>query len=152
VVAGQWRDVQGTAQGLGVELTSLELTAPEDLERAFEISLREDVEALLVLPDPLTNTYREQIASFALANRLPSMFAIKEGVEVGGLMTYGPDRTLFYRRAADYVHRILQGNSPAEMPIERPTRLDLVLNLKTAQAIGLTFPRTILVTASEVIQ
>jgi putative ABC transport system substrate-binding protein len=151
-VATSWRELEVTARTLGLQTTSLGFTRADELEMVLSTEATDGVDALLVLPDPLTTTLRKPIVEFALEHRLPSMFGIKEAVEEGGLMTYSPDRTAFYQRAADYVDRILKGANPAEMPIERPTRFELVLNLKTAQAIGITFPSSILSNATSVLQ
>lgn len=151
-VAMSWREVEVSARAFGLEVTSLEITQGGELEIVLSRAPPEGTDALLVLPDPLTATLRKPIVEFALEHRLPSMFGIREAVEEGGLMTYSADRTAFYHRAADYVDRILKGANPAEMPIERPTRFELVLNLKTAQAIGITFPGSILANATSVLQ
>ena len=151
-VATSWRELEVSARAFGLQVTSLGITQADELQIVLSSVTPEGADALLVLPDPLTTTIRKPIVEFALEHRLPSMFGIREAVEEGGLMTYSPDRRVFYQRAADYVDRILKGANPAEMPIERPTRFELILNLKTAQAIGITFPGSILANATSVLQ
>jgi putative ABC transport system substrate-binding protein len=110
------------------------------------------VDALYVCADPLVVTNRVRISSFALAARLPTMFGQRENVEAGGLMSYGPNFVDLHRRSADYVDKILRGTKPVELPVEQPTKFDLVINLTTARAIGLTVPWMLLGRADEVIE
>jgi putative ABC transport system substrate-binding protein len=147
-----WTETQGAAQALSLELQSLEVRSPDELESLLMAASREQAEVLLVLIDGLTVAHRERIADLAGANGLPSMFDTREFAAVGGLMTYGPSLLDMHRRAAVYVDKILKGAKPGELPIERPTTFDFVINLKTAQALGLTIPQSILVQATEVIQ
>jgi putative ABC transport system substrate-binding protein len=116
-------------------------------------SLKDGAQAgLMVLEDPTTDSARSDIVAFAVAHRLPSMFVTREAVAVGGLMAYGVDRRRSYRRAADYVDQILKGAKPADLPVEQPTEFHLVVNLRTAKAIGIALPPAILVRADEVIE
>jgi putative ABC transport system substrate-binding protein len=114
--------------------------------------LRERTAIVVVLIDAMFTTLRRQIAAFALVSRLPTVFGIREHVEEGGLISYGIDQLESFRRAAYYVDRILKGDKPADLPVELPTKVELVINLATAKALGLTVPETLLATADEVIQ
>jgi putative tryptophan/tyrosine transport system substrate-binding protein len=145
-------ETQDAARLLGIQLESLEARGPDDLQRLVEGVTGGRADALLVLSDPLTITHQANIAALASAGRLPSMFDRREYVAAGGLLSYGPDVVEMPRRAAVYVDKILKGASPAELPIERPMRFDFIINLKTAQALGLTFPNEILLQVTEVIQ
>jgi putative ABC transport system substrate-binding protein len=145
-------ELEGVARTLGVQLRFLEGRDPNEFEPAFAAMKRERVGALLVLVDPLFNSHRERIVALAAAHQLPAMYDIREFVDAGGLMFYGatlPDR---YRRAAYYVDRILKGATPADLPVEQPTKFELVINLKTAKALGLPLPPHILFQADEVMQ
>jgi putative ABC transport system substrate-binding protein len=147
-----WKETQGAARALGVTLQSHEVQGPKDFEVAFAKMAEERPDALLVLDDALTVQYQKEIVDFATEKRLPSVFAGKERVEAGGLMSYGPNLSDQFRRAGDYVDKILRGAKPADLPVEQPTKFELVINLKTAKALGLTIPETLLATADEVIQ
>ena len=133
------REVQATARTLGLEVITLEIRRGEDIVPAFE-ALNGHEEALYVVFDALVNTHRIRINTLALAARLPTMHMFREGVEVGGLMSYGANFPDMYRRAADYVDKILRGAKPADIPVEQPTKFDFVVNLTTAKALGLTIP------------
>jgi putative ABC transport system substrate-binding protein len=148
----QWGPIQVPAKRLGVQLIPLEIRNAKEFDRAFDEAIRERVGALFIIPDPVITPYVTRIADLALKRRLPSIFHVSEYADVGGLLTYGPDRTDLYRRAAIYVDKILNGAKPAELPIEQPTRFELIVNLKSARAIGLQMPQTILVRADRVIQ
>jgi putative ABC transport system substrate-binding protein len=150
--AREWRETQVAAEALGVEAQSLEVRGANDLESAFEAATRERPNGLIVLHDGLTFTHRARIVEFAAKGRLPAMYEFREWTEAGGLMNYAPSRTDMARRAAYYVDRILKGAKPADLPIEQPMRFDFVINLRTAQALGLTLPQSILVQATELIQ
>ena len=113
---------------------------------------RERVPALSVIPDPLVNDNRGRIVAFAATNRLPAIYPYRTFVDAGGLMSYGVDLTELSRRAATYVDRILKGAKPADLPVEQPTKFELVINLKVARALGLTIPQSVLLRADEVIQ
>jgi putative tryptophan/tyrosine transport system substrate-binding protein len=147
-----WRETQGAARALGVTLQSHEVQGPKDFEVAFARMAEERPDALFVLDDALTIQYRKEIADFALQKRLPSVFAAKDRVEAGGLMSYGPRYSEMMRHAASLVDKILRGAQPANLPMEQPTTFELVINLKTAKAIGLTVPPLLLSRADEVIE
>jgi putative tryptophan/tyrosine transport system substrate-binding protein len=147
-----WPETAVAARALGLQLHTLQIERPDEYEQAFAAATRERAEALIVLPSPSTNRYRRQIVNLAAQSRLPAMYALKEYVEVGGLMAYGPSIPALSRRAATYVHKILQGAKPADLPVEQPMRFEFVINLKTAQTLGLTLPPHLLFFADEVIQ
>ena len=144
-------EVQAAAARFGLEAAALEIRRAEDIAPAFE-ALKGRAETIYVVSDPLTNTYRNRINSLALSARLPTMYGFREHVEAGGLMSYGPNRPDLYRRAADFVDKILRGAKPADIPVEQPTRFDLTINLTTARALGLKIPQSILLRADEVIE
>jgi len=145
------REVEATAGTLGLEVITLEIRRGEDIAPAFE-ALKGRAEALYVVIDPLVNTHRIRINTLALAARLPTMHTFREGVEAGGLMSYGTSFPDLFRRAADYVDKILRGAKPGDIPVEQPTKFDLVINLTTAKAVGLTIPESFLLRADEVIE
>jgi putative tryptophan/tyrosine transport system substrate-binding protein len=145
-------ELEIAARVLGLGVLSLDVRAPADFAPAFEAALRERADALYVLGDPLTLNQRSRVADFIAENRLPAVFVEKSWVYAGGLMSYGPDYTALYRRAAYYVDRILKGARPADLPVEQPREFESVINLKTAQALGLTIPHHVLLQATEVIQ
>jgi putative tryptophan/tyrosine transport system substrate-binding protein len=145
--------LQGVAHALRVQLHVLEVQSREDVERAFAAIQREGIGACLVLSDTLLmDQVRRDIAGFALRRRLPAMYTAREDVEAGGLMTYRASLPAMYRRAATYVDKILKGTKPGDLPVEQPTAFELVLNLKTADALGLTIPPTLLFQADEVLR
>jgi putative tryptophan/tyrosine transport system substrate-binding protein len=144
-------ETQEAARILGLEVTLADIRRAEDIEPAF-VALRGRAGALYVCSDTLTNLARVQIATSALSARLPSIFAHPAFATVGGLMSYGANPVNLYRRAADLVDKILRGTKPADIPVEQPTTHQLIVNLKTAKALGLTIPETLLATADEVIQ
>jgi putative ABC transport system substrate-binding protein len=145
------RELSLMARTLGLEVAISEIRRVEDIALAFE-ALKERVDALYVCADPLIVSNRLRINSFALAARLPTMHGQRENVEAGGLLSYGANFPDLHRRAADYVDKILRGAKPADLPVEQPTKFDLVVNLITARAIGLTVPRLLLGRANEVIE
>jgi len=147
-----WKESEGAARALGVALQSQEVRDPKDFEGAFAMMAQQRPDVLLVLQDALTLEYRKEIIAFALKMRLPSMFVGKEWVVEGGLMSYGDRLPERYRRAADLVDRILKGEKPADLPVEQPTKFELVINLKTAKAIELAIPPALLARADEVIE
>ena len=147
-----WRETQDAARTLGVVLQSHEVKALKDFEGAFAIMAQERPDALLVLEDALTFHYRKEIADFAAQQRLPSMFGMREGVDAGGLMSYGVNSREIVRRTATYVDKILKGAKPADLPVEQASKFELVINLKIAGALGLSIPTALLATADEVIE
>ena len=126
------------------------MRAASDFDKAFNETAAAHWSAFAILPNPVFVTNMKRIADFALQNRLPAIFHLREFARVGGLVSYGVDRSDLYRRAATYVDKILKGTSPAALPIEQPTQFELAVNLKTAKALGLTVPSTLLATADEV--
>jgi putative ABC transport system substrate-binding protein len=150
--APDWPELAAATQAVGVQLLALKVHRPEEFGGAFEAAARERAEALTVLPSPLTNRYRRRLVDLAAQHRLPAMYPLKEYVQGGGLMAYGPSIPDLYRRAATYVDKILKGAKPADLPVEQPMAFELVINLKTAEALGLTIPPTLLFQATEVIR
>jgi putative tryptophan/tyrosine transport system substrate-binding protein len=124
----------------------------DEFESAFRAMIRERAQAVLVLADPMTYAHRRQLADLAARHRLPLMGSLREYAEAGSLMSYWADGTELFRRAASYVDRILKGAKPEDLPVERPMKFELVINLKTAQALGITMPPSLLLLADEVIQ
>ena len=148
----QRRETEVAARALGVQLQILEARGPDEIDRAFAAMAREHTRALLVLGDPVFTSYRKRIADLAAKSRLPAVSGTREHVEAGGLMAYGPSFPDMYRRAAYYVDRILKGTKPADLPVEQPTKFELVINLKTAKQIGVTIPPNVLGRANKVIK
>ena len=146
-----WKSIQLAARQLGVGLHSLEARSPNDFAKAFEDAARARAGGLIIIADPLFGGNLKRIADLAATNRLPSIFQTREFVDAGGLMAYGPDRSALFRRAAAYVDKILKGAKPSELPVEQPTKFELVINLKTAKAIGLAIPRSVLLRVDEII-
>ncbi len=146
------KETQVAGRALGVQLQLLEARGPNDFDRAFAAMTRERAGALMLLPSTIFSSGRKRIVGLAGQSRLPAMFYFRHFVEAGGLMSYGPSLADNYRRAATYVDKILKGAKPADLPVEQPTRFELVINLNTAKALGLTFPRSILIRADQVIQ
>jgi putative tryptophan/tyrosine transport system substrate-binding protein len=144
-------EVSGIAGTLGLGVVTLEIQRGEDIAPAFE-ALKGRADALYVCIDPLLNTNRVRINTLAQGARLPTMYGVREYVEAGGLVSYGPNIVNQYRRAADYVDKILRGAKPADLPVEQPTKFDLVINLTTAKALSLTLPPSLLARADEVIE
>jgi ABC-type uncharacterized transport system substrate-binding protein len=144
-------ELQAAAKTLAIDVIPLEFRRPEEIAPAFE-TLKGRAEALYIVGDPLTNIQRMRIMTFALATRLPTMCVQREFLENGCLISYGPNYLDLNRRAADLVDKILRGAKPADLPVEQPTKLDLVVNLITARALGVTVPPTLLTRADEVIE
>jgi len=144
-------EVQAAAKTLGLEVIPFEVRRAEDIAPGVE-TLKDRAEALYIPSDPLINSNWTRINALALGARLPTLYAVREVVEVGGLISYGPNRLDLYRRAADYVDKILRGAKPADLPVEQPIKFELVVNLKTAKALGLTIPESLLLRADEVIE
>jgi ABC-type uncharacterized transport system substrate-binding protein len=147
----EMREVQTTARMFGLDVIILEIRRVDDIAPAFE-SLKGRADALYVTTDPFVNTNRNRINTLALGEGLPTMHGFRELVEAGGLMSYGPSFPDLFRRAGDFVDKILRGAKPADLPVEQPTKFELVINLTTAKALGLTFPPTLLARADEVIE
>jgi putative ABC transport system substrate-binding protein len=140
------------AQASAIQLQALEARAPDDFETAFAAMTREGAGALLVLRDGMLLLHRQRLLDLATKSRLPAMYAAKEEVVGGGLVAYGPSSRDSFRRAATYVDKILKGAKPADLPIEQPTKFELLINLKTAKALGIAIPQSILARADEVIE
>jgi ABC-type uncharacterized transport system substrate-binding protein len=147
-----WRRTEVVAQSLGVQLQAAEVRDRDDLEPAFAAIKRERAEALLMLRNPLVNDLTKRIANLAAESRLPAIYDEKRFPQLGGLMSYGTDPADVDRRAAIYIDKILKGARPADLPIERPTKFELVINLKTAKALGLKIPAHLLMEADKVIE
>jgi putative ABC transport system substrate-binding protein len=147
----EMREVQAVAGMLGLEVANLEVRRAEDIEPAFE-AFKSRVEALYVCTEPLVNTNRVRINTLALGARLSSVCGFREFVEAGGLISYGANYPALFRRAADFVDKILRGAKPRDLPVEQPTKFDLIINLTTAKALGLEVPATLLARADEVIE
>jgi putative ABC transport system substrate-binding protein len=150
--AREWQETAAAAQRLGIRLQSIEVRGPEDFESALDTATRERPQALVVLHDGITAAARPRILDFAMGAHLPAMYEFRDWTEAGGLMNYAPNRADMARRAAYYVDRILKGTKPADLPVEQPREFDFVINLRTAQALGLAIPPHVLLQATEVIQ
>src|SRR5262249_6582634 len=144
-------EAQAVARKLGLEVTTSEIRRAKDIAPAFK-ALRERADALYLCPDPLMNTNRTGINILAVGARLPTMHGLREYVEAGGLLSYGPNIADQFRRVADIVDKILRGAKPGDIPVEQPTKFELVINLTTATALGLEVPPTLLARADEVIE
>jgi putative ABC transport system substrate-binding protein len=147
-----WKETQGAARALGITLQPHEVQGPKDFAAAFAAIADEHPDALLALQDAVTMQQRNEIIDFAIQKRLPSMFQEKGWAAAGGLMSYGENLPSMYRRAAYFVDRIFKGAKPADLPVEQATKFDMVINLRTAKAIGFTIPDSILALADEVIE
>jgi putative ABC transport system substrate-binding protein len=145
-------EMEAAAKALGLKVLSLEVRGLDDFESVFARAKREGAQALIIAPGPLINTQRRQVVDFAAKNRLPAMYTTSEFVEAGGLMSYAPNYADLWRRSADYVDKILKGAKPADLPIEQPTKFELIINLKSLKQIGLTIPPNVLVRADRVIR
>jgi ABC-type uncharacterized transport system substrate-binding protein len=147
----EMREAQAAIRVLGLEAVTSDIRLPQDIAPAFD-ALNGRVEAIYVCNDPLVVTKRVRINTLALGMRLSTMFLVRDFVEVGGLMSYGPNLPELFRRAAELVDKILRGAKPADLPVEQPTKFDLVINLTTAKVLGLTIPPSLLARADEVIE
>jgi len=145
------KDLENIAPARALKLRLIEVRAAGALDRAFEQAGRK-AQGVLVVPDSLFGAHRWQVAALAAKYRLPDMYPARDYVEAGGLMSYGPDFSAGWRRAAEYVDKILKGAKPGDLPIEQPTKFEMVINLKTAKALGLTVPENLLLQADEVIR
>jgi putative tryptophan/tyrosine transport system substrate-binding protein len=146
------KETQAAASALGLRLQEFEVRDATDIDSAFARMAREHVGALIVITDPLTLRHRTRVVQLAANNRLPAVYSFGEFARAGGLLAYGPSVAEMFRRAATYVDRILKGAKPADLPVEQPTRYELVINLKTAKALGLTIPPSLLQRADQVIE
>jgi putative tryptophan/tyrosine transport system substrate-binding protein len=146
------KETEAAGRTLGVQLQLVGVRGPDEFDRTFSAMTRERAEALIVFPSAMLFNERKRIVSLATKQRLPSMFAAREFVELGGLMSYGASITDLIRRSATYVDKILKGAKPADLPVEQPTKFELVINLKTAKTLGLTIPPSLLQRADEVIR
>jgi len=153
VTAEAFQETQRAAEALGLPLQSLEVRGPNpDVDGAFSTATRQRADALLIPPGPVLNLHRKRAVDLAAQSRLPAMYFYRAFVEDGGLMSYGPSLPDLFRRAATYGDKILQGTKPADLPVEQPMKFELVINLKTAKALGITLSPTLLFQADEVIQ
>jgi putative ABC transport system substrate-binding protein len=150
--AAQLREAEAAARALGVRLQALEARAPQEIDSAFAAMTKERAGALVVLGDAILYNQRRQIAELAVKSHLPSASALPEYAETGGLIGYSADSMDLERRSATFVDKILKGAKPADLPVEQPTKFGLIINLKTAKALGLTIPPSVLARADEVIQ
>jgi putative ABC transport system substrate-binding protein len=148
----EWKDTQSAAKTMGLTLISVEVRSPEELEPAFASILREHPDAMITLTESLTLAYREMIGHFALSNRLPMFAELREFAVAGGLASYGASRPDLWRRAATYVHKIMRGAIPSDLPVEQPVKFEMVINLKAAKAIGFDVSPTLLGRVDEVIE
>ena len=147
-----FKETQAAARALGIEVQSLEVRTPDDFDGAFETVQRQHPDALMTIEDPLTFTHRKRIADFQTGQQLPSLSGLSEFAAAGGLVSYGANQADVIRRAAGYIDKILKGAKPANLPVQQPTKFELVINLKTAKALGITIPTSLLATADEVIE
>ena len=148
----QLKEVQAAAQMLAVGIPVIEVSKSEDFERAFAAMVRERTDAFMVLPDPMFNAQRARVVSLAAKHKLPAIYDRRAYTDIGGLITYGPNFPDLLQRAATYVDKILKGTKPTDLPVEQPTKFELVINLKTAKQIGLTIPPNVLARADRVIR
>jgi putative tryptophan/tyrosine transport system substrate-binding protein len=148
----EWKDTEIAARAVGLILRSVEVHAPEELDRAFATIVPEKPDAVITFTESLTLAFRQQIGHFAITNRLPMIAELREFVVEGGLASYGTSRPDLWRRSASYVDKIMRGANPGDLPVEQPTRFEMVINLKTAKAIGLDVAPIMLARADEVIE
>jgi putative tryptophan/tyrosine transport system substrate-binding protein len=151
-MAGMLKEIESAAQTLGTKLQFVPATGPDDLELAFSAMNKERADAFIVFPSPMLFSRYARIVTFAASNHLPAMYAAREGVELGGLVSYGVNLPDLSRTTAVYLDKILKGAKPAELPVQQPTKFELVINIKTARALGLTITRDFLLIADEVIE
>jgi putative ABC transport system substrate-binding protein len=148
----QWKEVERAARSLGIQPQLIDVRRPEDLAPAFDAAVKQRAEALIVGLDGVTQGNLRLIAELAAKQRLPSIYGAKEYANLGGLITYGPSELHSYHRAATFVDKIFKGAKPADLAVEQPTKFEVVINLKTAQVLGITIPQSLLLRADEVIQ
>ena len=147
----EMREAEAAARKVGLEVATFEIRRAEDITSAFD-ALKGRADALYIVTDPLVTSNRIRFNTLALGARLPTVYSLRENVEAGGLISYGPNLPDQFRRAAVFVDRILRGAKPADIPVEQPTQFDLVINLTTTKALGLTIPETLLATADKLIE
>jgi putative tryptophan/tyrosine transport system substrate-binding protein len=147
-----FKQVQAASGTLGIEIQSLEVRQPDDFDGAFETVRRQHPDAMMTFEDPLTFNHRNRIEDFAVGQQLPSLSGMREFVAAGGLISYGANQADLFHRAAGYVDKILKGAKPADLPVQQPSKFEVVINLKTARALGITIPPSLLVRADEVIE
>ncbi len=145
------KELEDAARSLRLQPSALAVRGPQDLEGAFSWMTKWRPGVLLVMDDPMLVEHRRRLADLVMTHRLPTIFGLRVFVDAGGLMAYQPSRSDMFRRAALYVHKILKGAKPADLPVEQSTKFELVINLKTAKALGLTIPQSVLIRADEVI-
>jgi putative ABC transport system substrate-binding protein len=148
----EWEETKVAVRALGIQAELLDVRSPTDLRGALDLAVRKHVDALLIGADGLTQMHQQTIVDLVARNRLPAAYPAREFVEVGGLITYAVNYPNLYFRLASIVDKILKGAKPASLPVEQPTRFELVVNLKTAKALGITIPKDVLLRADEVIQ
>lgn len=149
----EFKEAEAAARSLGLQIQSLGVRAPDpELDEAFQSAVKRRANGLLTLGNPLTLGHHKRIVDLAIKNRLPSMYDSRQFVQVGGLMTYGPNFSDLYRRSAVFVDKILKGTNPADLPVEQPTKFEFVINLNTAKALGIDIPPTLLARTDEVIE
>src|SRR5262249_24447451 len=147
------KNIQAAARPIGIDVQSLEIRSLDDLTNMMEKASQSRPDALVVIEDPLTSSLGKRIAILIAEQRLQAVYGVREGmIAFGGLISYGTSIPDLFRRAATYVHKILQGAKPADLPVEQPTKFELIINLKTTEALGLTVPPSLLVRADEVIE
>jgi putative tryptophan/tyrosine transport system substrate-binding protein len=146
-----WQETAAAAEKLGVALQPIQVRGPEDFDAAFAAA-RDNAQALLALDDAMTIAYRSRVVALAASSRLPAMYGFREFPDDGGLMSYGPNFVILFQRAATFVDKVLKGAKPADLPVEQPTKFELVINTKAAKALGLTVPPSLLARADEVIE
>jgi putative ABC transport system substrate-binding protein len=150
--SSEWRETEATAKIVGIALQSVEVGAGTDFDAAFASIAHEHPDAMITFADALTISFRERIGAFALTNRLPLISELREFAVTGGLASYGVSRVEMWRRSAFYIDKIIRGAKPGDLPVEQPTRFEMTINLKTAMALGLTIPNSLLALADEVIE
>jgi putative ABC transport system substrate-binding protein len=148
----EFNEMQLAGRTLNLQLRHFQITAETTLEDAFNKIVKESLQALIVLTDPIFYSQRSRIVALAARNRLPAMYFFREFVQEGGLVSYAPSDTDLFRRAATYVDKVLKGANPRDLPIEQPTKFELVINLRTATELGVTIPPTLIARADEVIE
>jgi len=147
-----YKETEIAAKSLGIEVDSIQVRGAADFDDAFNLLMKRRPDALIAVEDPLTGAHGQQIADFAVKSQLPSMYGLRAYADRGGLITYGPSLVELRRRAAGYVDQIIKGAKPADMPIQQPTKLELIINLKTAKALDLTVPPSLIARADELIE